>query len=263
MRQVTRLRDNGKQTQILTNRLDLPTVEVPYRMFARWRQENFFKYMEDEYALDALVDYGQESADPSRSVPNPELKALQRELKEARAEQASLERDYGTAAIENSERKRPTMRGFKNAIGRVLAKPLQAIYTKIQELLDRRKTLPKRVPLQEATGNSVPVKLRVETKRITDTFKLVAYQAESALFALLRPHYRRSDDEGRTLVSTALQSSAYLDVRDGELFVTLSPLSSAHRTAAIRGLCDELNKSSTLFPGTCLRLRFGIDDKKV
>lgn len=263
MRQVTRLRDNGKQTQILTNRLDLPIVEIPYRMFARWRQENFFKYMEDEYALDALVDYGQESTNPNRSVPNPELKALQRELKEARAEQASLEREYGTAAIENSERKRPTMRGFKNAIGRVLSKPLLAIRTKIQELLERREALPKRVPLQEATGNSVPVKLRVETKRITDTFKLVAYQAESALFALLRPHYRRSDDEGRTLVSTALQSSAYLDVRDGELVVTLSPLSSAHRTAAIRALCDELNKSSTCFPGTSLRLRFGIDDKKL
>ena len=29
-------------------------IEVAYRMFERWRQENFFKYMREEYLLDAL-----------------------------------------------------------------------------------------------------------------------------------------------------------------------------------------------------------------
>jgi hypothetical protein len=29
-------------------------------MFSRWRQENFSKYLREEYALDALVDYGTE-----------------------------------------------------------------------------------------------------------------------------------------------------------------------------------------------------------
>jgi hypothetical protein len=27
-------------------------------MFRRWRQENYFKYMDAEFALDALVEYG-------------------------------------------------------------------------------------------------------------------------------------------------------------------------------------------------------------
>ena len=58
LRQVTRLSDDGQhQTPILTSRRDLPAVEVAYRMFERWRQENFFKYLREEYALDALVDY--------------------------------------------------------------------------------------------------------------------------------------------------------------------------------------------------------------
>jgi hypothetical protein len=39
-------------------------------MFERWRQD-FFKYLRDEYALDALVDYQLEPADPQRDVPNP------------------------------------------------------------------------------------------------------------------------------------------------------------------------------------------------
>jgi len=43
LRQVTRLAQDGHQTPILTNRRDLPPAQVAYRMFARWRQENFFK----------------------------------------------------------------------------------------------------------------------------------------------------------------------------------------------------------------------------
>ena len=48
LRQVTILREDGRQTQILTNRTDLEAVEVAYRIFNRWRQENFFKYLREE-----------------------------------------------------------------------------------------------------------------------------------------------------------------------------------------------------------------------
>ena len=43
LRQVTRLCDDGHQTQVITSRWDLRDIEVAYRMFERWRQENFFK----------------------------------------------------------------------------------------------------------------------------------------------------------------------------------------------------------------------------
>ena len=42
LRQVTRLCDDGHQTQVITSRWDLRDIEVAYRMFERWRQENFF-----------------------------------------------------------------------------------------------------------------------------------------------------------------------------------------------------------------------------
>jgi Transposase protein len=57
LRQITRLCDNGHQTQVITSRWDLRDIEVAYRMFERWRQENFFKYMREEFLLDALIDY--------------------------------------------------------------------------------------------------------------------------------------------------------------------------------------------------------------
>jgi Transposase protein len=77
LRQVTRLCDDGHQTQVITSRWDLRDIEVAYRMFERWRQENFFKYMREEFLLDALVDYRIEPEDPTRSIPNPERRALE------------------------------------------------------------------------------------------------------------------------------------------------------------------------------------------
>lgn len=57
LRQVTRLTDSGHQTPVLTSRWDLRDIIVAYRMFERWRQENFFKYMRQEFLIDALSDY--------------------------------------------------------------------------------------------------------------------------------------------------------------------------------------------------------------
>ena len=45
LRQVTRLTETGHQTAVLTSRWGLRDIVVAYRMFDRWRQENFFKYM--------------------------------------------------------------------------------------------------------------------------------------------------------------------------------------------------------------------------
>ena len=87
---------------------------------------------------------------------------------------------------------------------------------------------------------------------------MVAYQAESDLLALLRPHYARVDQEGRTLITTALGSSADIAVGKKELRITLMPLSSEHRSKAIAAMCETLNRMDVCFPGTTLRLHFGV-----
>ena len=91
-----------------------------------------------------------------------------------------------------------------------------------------------------------------------DYFCAGPYQAESDLLALLRLHYARADDEGRTLLHELFQASADLHVTQTELHVTLSPLSSPHRTLAAAALCESLNQTATAFPGTKLCLRFAV-----
>jgi hypothetical protein len=192
LRQVSRLCDNGHQTQVITNRWDLRDIEVAYRMFERWRQENFFKYMRDEFLLDALVDYRIEPEDPTRTIPNPE-----------------------------------------------------------------RRNVPRRVEIRDLSERAV-VKLATERKHLTDIIKMVAYQIESDLLAVLRPHYARVEQEGRTLLHELFAAAGDIQVSDSELRITLAPLSSPHRTRAAQALCEILDKTATTFPGSRLRIRFAV-----
>ena len=260
LRQVSRLNPSGHQTHIVTSRQDLSSVTIAYRMFERWRQENFFKYMSSEYALDALVDYGVEQDDMERLVPNPKRKEINRERAKIKAKRERLEQDYGLNALNNEESKRPTMRGFKisnSSVGRKI-ETLRQQEVELKALYER---LPEKVPLKAALDNECAYRLKKEKKHLTDLLKMVAYQAESDLLGLVRIGYARSEDEGRTLIQSALNSSGDLEVTDNELRVTLNPLSSPHRTKVVRMLCEKLNAMNTIFPGS-QKLRLVYDVKE-
>jgi hypothetical protein len=251
--------DNGHQTPILTSRRDLAAAQVAYRMFERWRQENFFKYLREEYALDALAEYATEPDDPARHMYNPAKTALDTQVRQARAQWDRLQAEYGLEALTNPEHLRRTMRGFKAAHGKLG----QHIYTAVQRLLQlekRRAAVPRLVPVKSVLKQPV-VKLAPERKHLTNLIKMVAYQAESDLLRWVLPHYSRAGDEGRTLIQAALASAADLSVTKTELRVTLALQSSAHRTRAIAALCEELNQTRTIFPGSSLGLRFAIREQ--
>ncbi|HVT99035.1 MAG TPA: helix-turn-helix domain-containing protein [Acidobacteriaceae bacterium] len=256
LRQVTRLAEDGHQTPILTSRRDLPPAQIAYRMFARWRQENFFKYLREEYALDAVADYSAVPDTSNREIPNPAWAAADAKLRQAWAYLERLNAEYGLEAVNNLERLRRTMRGFKVAHGK-LGQSIAKAMEQVLACQKKRDALPRRIPLQQLPGEPV-MKLPPERKHLTNLLKMVAYQAESDLVRIVAPHYRRVDDEGRTLIQSALSSAADLEVTATELRVTLAPLSSPHRTRAIAALCRQLNQSATLFPGSQLRLRYAV-----
>lgn len=257
MRQVTRLKGDH-QTQIMTTRHDLDLTEVAHRMFNRWRQENFFKYMRQEFAIDALVQYGEEEADPDREIPNPAWFGADKELKKAKKKLRQLEADYGAAAADNPEKQRPTMRGFKIAHGKELGVPLREQRQCVHQLQQDRDALPKRTTVGQLAVDQRPMRLPERRKRLSDGLKMLAYQVESDLVRAITLHYKRVDDEGRTLIAAAMRSSGDIDVADGELRITLAPQSSPHRSRVVAELCRVLDQTETRFPGTDLRMRFAI-----
>jgi hypothetical protein len=219
----------------------------------------FFKYMREEFLLDALVDYAVEPDDPTRTVPNPKRKALDKKIRDARVRVAKLEQAYGAAAVDNEEGRRPTMRGFKIAHAK-LGKELRAARDLVADLVARRRLLPQRVEVRERSDDAV-VKLSTERKHLTNIIKMLAYQAESDLLAFLSSHYARCSDEGRTLLHELFRSAADIEITRTELRVTVCPFSSPHRTSAVHALCETLTATETAFPGTTLTMRFAVQQR--
>ena len=255
LREVRRWCENGHQTAVLTTRRDLPQAEVAYRMFERWTQENFFRYLRQHFALDALVSYAVEPADPARTIPHPERKALRQKLAESRAALKALEQKYGQEALSNRERQRPTMRGFK-IVQAGLGQQIRAQQEQCRELQARLRARPQRVPLNSVLEEAEIVRLAPEAKHLTDTLKLLAYRAETALVRALAPHYAKTEDDGRALVREILLSSADLvpQPETGQLRVRLHSLANPRSNAAVAHLCETLNALEVRYPGTTLTL---------
>ena len=62
----------------------------------------------------------------------------------------------------------------------------------------------------------------------------------------------------RTLLHELFAATGDIRVSDSELHITLAPLSSPHRTLAAQALCETLDKTATIFPGSRLRVRFSV-----
>jgi hypothetical protein len=253
MRQVTRLKpDNGHQTNVLTTRGDLSPELVLWRMFNRWRQENFFKYMLEEFAIDGLVEYGCEGVDPALERPNPAHHALTKEIEAAKARITTLQ-SQRCALIGEVTAAPETQGGFERFVPEhyqadKLLGQIRELGQHLQELDARRSEVPERISAGDLE------RLKTERQQVATVFKVAAYNIETELVRMVAPHYARTEREGRKLIAAALRSSADLEVTAHELRVTLAPQSSQHRSTAIAALCASLNKMGAVVPGTGLRL---------
>lgn len=71
VREVRKLSQQGHQTSILSTNYAINLILLAVYMFARWSQENYFKYAREHYNLDRLAGYAtQEITDPIEVV-NP------------------------------------------------------------------------------------------------------------------------------------------------------------------------------------------------
>ncbi len=255
MREVRRLCDNGHQTSVMTTRRDLSLETVALRMFSRWQQENFFRYMRHEFALDHLPTTAVESADPERSVPNPAVKKKKRELAKAKASLTKAEQRYGKNAYDNPEQKRRTVRGFKISHAK-LGQEIRRLRQTCGRLESEIKALPARVPVREVMGGEPVIRLERERKTITDTFKMVAYRAETQLANLVGPLLPYRDDEARKFMRQVFELPADLlpDYANQKLVVRLHSMANPRSNRALSALCEVLNDFNVCYPNTDLRL---------
>ncbi|MEA3507710.1 MAG: hypothetical protein U9R40_02160 [Synergistota bacterium] len=81
VREVRKLSQSGHQTSVLSTEYRAESCSVGVRMFARWCQENFFRYMMEHFNIDALADYSVERTDETKRVVNPAYRKIEAQIK--------------------------------------------------------------------------------------------------------------------------------------------------------------------------------------
>jgi transposase len=238
---------DGHQTPILTNLgPEVSAARIACVMFARWRQENLFKYMGAHHGLDQLLSYGAEAADADTRIPNPERKHLDREIAARRKELAVLKADLGDALLDEPKTGSRSAHGLKIA-QRGAVRRLRTLEDDIAALVTARMPLPTHVTVADA-GATREV-MRLEHKAIVDRIKLSAYNAEEWLLDRLINHYPNPHDV-RDLLRTFAELSGEIDTTDDGVIVTLDPPDTPIHRRALRGLVEDLNTTCATYPGT-------------
>jgi len=255
LREIRKLNDSGHQTSILTTNFQAPLTTLAASLFARWTQENFFRYMREHFSLDRLIEYGTEPIPDAISVVNPLWRKLDGQLRSKTGKRHRLAAQFGALALSED----PTeleLHGFQQRKGR-LREEIEVLDAEIDGLKQQRKNTQHHIPVKSLPEEDRFTRLRTERKHFIDTIKMIAYRAESSMASLLREHIARSDD-ARALLRQIYQTEADLtpDLTTNTLTVRLHHLTQAAHDQAIDLLLADLNATQTIFPGTGLTLVF-------
>jgi len=256
LRLIVRRSPDGHQTPILTNRTDLSAAQVAYRMSNRWRQENYFMYARAHFALDALDSYADHGDDLDRLVPNPAKARAITAVAGARADLDAAHTDLAHAIDTATAQAGRAGNGGTATVDPAAGQALTLAQSNLAAAKAASRTTATHLPLGHVRPNSRL--LETERKLLTHAIRMSAYNAESALARLLRPHYARGDDEARALLREAFTLPGDLQTTPSTLHVRLDPASAPRRSKALAALCAELTDTQTRYPGTDLTLVYSV-----
>lgn len=256
-REIRRLNSNGHQTSILTTHPVLAMVIIAGKMFGRWIQENFFRYLIADYDFDKLIQYEVRSIDENKEVVNPQHRRLSHALKKLR-EKISRQKAYFYPLAEKAMDK--TLDDIEEIYKQQAhhAEQLKLLQQQQQELIIQLNGVPKRIKLVEMASESRYNKLHAESKLFMNIIKMICYRAETTFANILQEYLPRGADEKRMLVKQIINTAADLlpDYENKKLVIVLHSLSAPRFNVAIEKIIPLLNDTQTIFPGTDLVLVF-------
>jgi hypothetical protein len=249
--EIRRLTQTGHQTAIITTAQCLHSPVVAGRMFSRWCQENFFGYMMQHYDIDGLVQYGGEDLPDTLQIVNPAWRKCEKDVKDARSSIRKLHAALGAATLQND--------GSDIQARAERLQDIQRLEADLVDLRSKRRQTPRKVSLSSLPENERPQQLAPLGKLLTDTIKMIAYRAETALVGLLRPHLAK-EEEARALVRELFVSSADLEPnsKDNTLTIRIHRMACPAHDKAISALLADLTQANFCHPETGMRLIYDL-----
>ena len=257
IREVRKLTAGGEQISLVSTHGGLEAEALAAALFARWSQENFFRYMRQNYALDRLVEFGAEDISDTEVTVNPAWQVLNRDVRKQHEELQKARAQFAAASLTDPVSDAAITR-FALAQGQQ-QETIEERQRRLEELKKQRKATPHHIPVKDLPEDVRFTRLLPERKHFIDTVKMISYRAETSMVGILRENMSRGDD-ARALLRQIYDTECDLipDLQAGTLTVILHHLTQAAHDQVLRHLCDQLNETETIFPDTQLRLFFKV-----
>lgn len=253
MREIRKLSESGHQTSIISTVFEPETSFLAPRMFARWCQENFLRYMMQHFAIDQIPAHGVEAFHGAERVVNPTWRRLQSECNSL-----ANKLRYRKAAFLDLELK-PTSASDSKKYDRwekkkaELLEEIEQLEERLKAVKAKRKETPKHITLEELPEDQKFHRLATAKKRLTDTIKMIAYRAETAM-AVAMGGDTKSIAEARAILEALFQNEADLipNYKEKTLTVRVHGASTPATNRKILKLLEHLNQTEREYPGSDL-----------
>jgi len=255
VREVRKIRENGNQTSILTTNYKLPLDLIGVYMFARWCQENFFKYAMKNFGLDMIISYFQTDISDTAELVNPAWRVLDKQIRSKNAKLTHLEAKYGSLHF-NSELHEKPFANFTSKKEQML-EDISIYRNQITDLKANRNEIPAKIRYADLPDEEKFKGVHNERKQLVDTIKLIASRSEIALASVIK-EYMAKPKEARALMEQFYKSTADLkaDYQTNILNISIHHQATVHEDIVLTKLCEYLNETETIFPGTELKLNY-------
>jgi prepilin-type processing-associated H-X9-DG protein len=255
MREIRRLCDDrSHQTAIITTIRKGDKERIAGHMFARWAQENFFKYAERELAIDRLAGHATAEGPGNETIKNPTYVDLDARIRRLRADLAAANAKRGRLILDSNE---PDAVKQHLLLCQPFDQQIKRLHQQRTELLAERRKIAKRIALKDLPPEKRPRFIAPARTQLLNTIRITAYRAETVLALELRQHLARHDD-ARALLQDLFTHDADLvvDTQNKTLTVRLHHFTNPQASRAIAAMLDHLNQTETEYPGTNLVLRY-------
>jgi transposase len=250
------LEDEDGQIPVLTNCPEMASAKVVHMLKMRWRQENSFKYLSENYSVEQLVQYGADYHQDERLVDNPKRAVLRRKIEQVQMDIVFKESELGQALEYNDEKVHRTARGLKHAHS-TLRREIDQLYERVNRLENRLAQTPAKVALKEIKDKPLQAFQRTDRRNMVNAIKLATYNAERLLARKFFRHYQDPRD-WLTIFRSFFQLSGTISYAGNQLMVELRAPDRPHIRRALEATIEELNTIDSKLFGVGPKLVFTV-----
>ena len=257
VREVRKLTESEHQTSLISSAYGVEGMQNAAQIFSRWAQENFFGYMMQHFAIDILNEYQTEPFPDLQSVINPTHRELERQGRTLKAKLTNRRARYAELTLNSTPKEKEIDKWVRKKT--TLVEEIEQLEHKLNAIKSTLKETSKHIKWGELEDKDKFQRLAPSRKKLTDTVKLIAYRAETAMVGIVREILARHDD-GRVLIQDLCRTSADIlpDTDNGILNVIIHGMATPRYNRAIEHLLEHLNQTEFNYPGTNLRLVYSL-----